>query len=73
MRFSSALALRYRKNGYMSVVHDPKTGYYDVYIDYPTRREWIHAVRSRAEAKKIAKETAMKMQVGFDEKKDVIY
>ena len=74
MRFNKKLANYYRRYGNMTIVLDPKTGYYDIYLKrINRRREFVKAVRNRAVAKKIARTMAMTECVGFDEQIDVIF
>lgn len=73
MRFNSGLAYRYRKNGHIVVARDPKTEYYDVFIQYKDKKFFIEMVKNKAVGIKIAKNKAMEFRMGFDEEIDVYY
>lgn len=73
MRFNSNLAHKYRKNGHIVIAHDPKTGYYDIFISKGGKQQWTDVVTNKAVAEKIAKRMAMEEKLGFNKETDLIY
>lgn len=73
MRFNSALASKYRKNGYLFVAVDKTGYYYDILIQHSNGKStWVDSFPNKNVAIKEAKQLAMTEKLGFDLDTDVI-
>lgn len=73
MRFSSFMANKYRKNGYVFVAYDLNGKYYDLIIQHPDgKATWIDTFTNRGTAIKEAKLVAMTKKLGFNPDTDLL-